>query len=124
MKAWRYALAMGALAIGLAAPAHAKVLYTAPSSDDFFGEKLYCNVVNTGSSTVNVIIEARYGDGTVQGMGTVSLDPGHYTVLTAGNNWTAMYCRFVIQGSSRGIRAEGVYVDPQTGNRTVSVPAR
>jgi hypothetical protein len=125
MKAWRYTLVTGALAVGLAAPAHAtKTLNTAPALDFFLGgEKLYCNIVNTGTSAVDVTIQVRYDNGMVQAQGTTTLQPGHYDVLSAGNLVSA-YCRFVIQGSSRGIRAEGVYIDPQTGDRTVAVPAR
>jgi hypothetical protein len=125
MKAWTSTLVMGALAVGLAAPAHAtKTLNTAPALDFFSGgEQLYCNVVNTGTSVVEVTMQARYDNGMVQAQGTTSLQPGHYTALWAGNVVSA-YCRFMIQGSSRGIRAEGVYIDPQTGHRTVAVPAR
>ena len=125
MKSWSFTLAIGLLTIALAAPAHAtKVLYTAPALDFFSGgEKLFCNVVNAGTSTVDVTIEAHYDDGTLQAMGSLPLAPGHYNVLTA-QNLASAYCRFVIQGPARGIRAEAVYIDLQTGERTVTVPAR
>jgi hypothetical protein len=125
MNAWRSALIIGALAAGLAAPAHATKTLNTASALDFFsgGEKLYCNIVNTGTSAVNVTIQARYDNGMLQAQGSILLQPGQYDVLSAGN-LVSSYCRFVIQGSSRGIRAEGVYIDPQTGHRTVAVPAR
>lgn len=125
MKTWRYGLAMGLLTVALAVPAHAtKVLNTAPALDFLLGnEQLFCNVANVGTSTVSVTIEAHYDSGLLQAMSTISLAPGEYTVLSNKNAILA-YCRFVIQGSSRGIRADGVYIDTQTGERTLTVPAR
>lgn len=125
MRTARSILVMALLGVGLAAPAHAaKRLNTAPALDYFSGgEKLYCNVVNTGQSTVKVTIQMRYDNGMLQAQTSTSLEPASYDVLSVANSVSA-YCRFIVHGSAKGIRAAGLYIDPQTGHRMVTVPAR
>jgi hypothetical protein len=61
--------------------------------------------------------------GVVEGYSSTVLAPGEYNVLS-NKNAVIAYCRFVIEGSSRGIRADAVYTDRKTGERTLTVPAR
>jgi hypothetical protein len=114
-----------AVAIGLAlsAPAHAKILRTAPASSVFANAVLICQLANTGDDAV-VNVEARSYGGTLVG----SSAPFHLSHLKTGQWYApegAAYCKFdIVAGSPKRIRAQAIYADLVTGYRMVAVPAR
>jgi hypothetical protein len=116
-------LSLAVAGLALTAPAQAAVVRTAPASAAYAGAVLLCEDVIAKSSMVTITIEARdYNGNLIDSIGPYPDSGG------GASSWApdpgAAYCKFIIAGSSKSIRAQAVYVDPATGHRMVAIPAR
>ena len=107
---------MGAAIVGMvvasSGPAWAvQALYTAPARVGWGADKMYCTVVNAGTTPVVVTLESYDYQGTMEGAGPqVTLQPGEgdYIDNATGND---SYCRIVVQqGNKKNLRGAAVYV--------------
>lgn len=121
MKTMKTLLAASLLT--LASTAHAVVLGTAPTSGDFAGDDLYCNIVNFGPGTVTVTTEVKDFDGNVvvSCVDTLASGAGQGCLSTSGSG---AYCRFTVPGPARNFRAGAIYVDTMSGEYSAIVPAQ
>ena len=125
MGSSRFISMAAAAVLALAAPAHAKILRTAPASDSWANAQLLCETTNVGSTPITVQIESRGYDGAlVESTNPYALSGGEASSWAPYNSGGA-YCKFIItQGSATKLRAQAVYTQTPLGNRMIAVPAR
>jgi hypothetical protein len=124
MKTMKTLLAAASF-LSLTATAHAAVLGTPPTTAaGFTDDDLYCNIVNFGNNTVNVIIEAKDFAGSLVIACSHLLAPGAGAGCLAPVGSAAAYCRFTVPGPARNFRAAAVYVDVMSEEYTAIVPAQ
>ena len=100
-----------------AAHAGTKVLISAPISNDAGG--VSCTITNAGSKTVTLAVLETVGDSLGVSLlhpNPVVLDPGGY--FGRANTESFGYCRFTIEGSTKGLRAAACRFEAGTGPGT------
>ena len=90
--------------------ASSKVLYTAPAQGNYPTlQTLYCDILNVDTQPMSITIDVIDYFGEVVGtLGPLTTDPGKAQALGDATGAGA-YCRFTISGSSRKVRAVGIY---------------
>jgi len=117
----RLGLALG-LTLAVAPAARAGVLYTSPAiALEFNDSQIFCQVRNTGTSSVTVTTDLLAFGSILVESDTVTLPPGAATSVGPSGGSSA-FCRFTTTGSPKRVRAAAIYHD---GTRyTLAIPAR
>ena len=102
------------LAALAAAPAGADMYTPSFIADD--GETAVCQILNTGSKPVDVVIQIRFNNGVVAAGYSDTVPPGSVFLATvAGTNSSRLHCAFLGKVSAKSARAAGeVSVGGQT----------
>jgi len=121
-KAILCVLGLGVLESG--AWAATQALVTAPAESPFGNSTaLYCQAVNAGTKPIDVTIESHNATGAVVSTkGPLTLAPGEVGFFL--ETLAAHYCRFVVNGSKRNVRAMAIYYDGPGQRYLFSVPAQ
>jgi hypothetical protein len=120
--------ALAAASLGLLASATAEageqVLVTAPINSTFAdSDTLFCQAVNVGKKPIEITFQSHAVMGNVVGLkGPVTLDPGEVDGLQ--ELASAQYCKFLVTGSRKGVRAHAVYYDSANMRYLLSIPAQ
>jgi hypothetical protein len=122
MKAILLVVALGVLVSG--AWAGTQVLVTAPAQSPFGDSTaLYCQAVNAGTKPIDVTFESHDGTGAVVStLGPQTLAPGAVGFFI--ETGLADYCRFVVNGSKKNVRAMAIYYDGVGQHYLFTVPAQ
>jgi hypothetical protein len=123
MKAIRLAVGL-ALVVSSAVWAGTQALVTAPAQVPFgVATVLYCQAVNAGTKPVDVTFESHNASGAVVStLGPQTIAPG--AVGFFAESGLADYCRFVVNGSKKNLRAMAIYYDNVGGRYLIAVPAQ
>ena len=118
------AVLLSVLMFGGIAHAGTQSLVTAPMNS-MFGDSdtLFCQAVNVGTKPIAITFESHNVSGAiVTTLGPMTLQPGGVRGLQEVS--AAQYCRFVIKGSKKNVRAHAVYYNTPGPHFLLSVPAQ
>lgn len=126
MNPFRRIVTTLAATLALAGTSHAANLFAAPavsSSGLWTPETTFCTLLNTRTYPVTVTIK------THNHLGAVIDDSGPITVLPDAGTWLAAsdkanYCEFIVDGSTKSVRAMAVARSNTTNLYTIAVPAQ
>lgn len=123
MKRWKIGLALAVAGLALGGRAEAAALFTAPAQASFAGEQMLCDALNAGRTPVLMTIEVRDYSGSVVDATQQFYFPAGDTASYVSTKAAAAYCKFIVVGSPKRIRAQAIYTYVN-GSRTIVVPAK
>ena len=124
MKNAGITLFISMLMLGGIAHAGTQSLVTAPINSVFGdSDTVFCNAVNIGTKPIDITFESRDVNGViVSTLGPITVQPG--AVHGLQEVATSQYCRFLIKGSKKNVRAQAVYYNTPGTHYLLSVPAQ